>query len=67
MNRKTITLLSLLSLTALAEGTEPKPENAPPKEGASTATKKGEGKKKEKPAEEKKDDAAPAPKPADAH
>ena len=63
MNRtRTLTLLSLLSLTALAE--EPKVDNAPPKEGASTSTKKGEGKKKEKPAEEKKDDAAPAPKPA---
>ncbi len=63
MNRTTM-LLSLLSLTALAEGTEPKRDDAPPKECASTSTRKGEGKKKDKPAEEKKDDAAPAPKPA---
>lgn len=63
MNRtRSLTLLSLLSLTALAQ--EQKVDEAPPKEGATTSTKKGEGKKKEKPAEEKKDEAPPTPKPA---
>ncbi len=61
MNR-TVTLLSLLSLTALAQdAAKVDPAEAPPREGASTVTRKGSGEKKEKPTEET---PAPAPAPA---
>ncbi len=66
MNR-TLTLLSLLSLTALAQGAAKKPAEAsdePPKGGATTTTKKGTGEPKTQPTEESGE--APAPKPADA-